>query len=818
MFLNKYDAEDLITMNEATFSELYNGKENQDFLSYIEIRMRMELVNLIRVLDRKGEIFIEVRKKTSISAYNKVRKEVRRFESDSQISLTELVKDFIGCRIICMDENVLSGVFRSILESEILTIQDDGFELYSAPFRKYEVRQDRYSRLIGSLGLKDADRKPEDAIKKTNYESLHCYIQFSSPYDLYDKIGPHTRLEIHDEDQYKDNATIKELDRISKKISSKHRSLIKSFPVECQIRTISEHLWAHEEHKYVYEQVKTGSIAENDPKIELLRDVFTALKHAYGSIDDMRGMVRNISTGEEHPLPVFKGSSKDVSECRLRFFKSEDLKANLVIIDQRYREYIEDGNNDPKAISKIYSDIADSYRALNSKRSFKKSFVTEIWGQDRLYYALVAYILLTSRVTELSDELITLFESIGLDKFIGRANLKIAQIQENSGIILAGRIYTAIISYDQFTYHTNEKLDPEMRVVFKDPLIFVRYASSLFLQGRFAEAFDTLETILYDQSWVDFRSNKSPYSGEFSLFELFMRKNQYAWFRNYGETERLSENISEYKLDVERIFSDEIYCDDSEGLEKFRAYCWFIATISVLDSKNVVLPTSYKSYSEKSVNFVSEKVDNFKGKDAIWDKPEVICAFYMNSELKQKSVYPSDFSPLSAIRKNANYPSVSKAIITNMLKVVERNVEKEQSHDMPKVFVSYSHSDVSVVSQIMEFMSRSGIHVLSDKDFEAGDSLVSGMEAAISEADICLIILTESYVQSAGWLKKEREAIISKDAIQSGCYIPVSVNLSYEIIRSRFPMLANDLIVKIESTKVRYQVHSLISKILKMHS
>ncbi|MEM9677634.1 MAG: hypothetical protein AAF890_06210, partial [Pseudomonadota bacterium] len=64
MFEKEFDTDSLAKYDEKSFFELYNSSQNQNLLDFLEGRVRFELLNIIRKLDRKGEIFIEVRKKS----------------------------------------------------------------------------------------------------------------------------------------------------------------------------------------------------------------------------------------------------------------------------------------------------------------------------------------------------------------------------------------------------------------------------------------------------------------------------------------------------------------------------------------------------------------------------------------------------------------------------------------------------------------------------------------------------------------------------------------------------------------------------------
>lgn len=364
MFDKIYPIEEFLRYSEEEFTNEYESDENQRFLNYIENRIRYELIGLINTLDRKGDIIFEVRKKGSLSALNKILKEMRRSGGVGEIRLQEIVKDFIGCRIICVDESALVSTFKALLQYEELTILDSGFELYSAPFRKYENRESRYMRMVTKLGLKEDTGKPTDETKYTNYESLHCYLNFTRAERAW--LGSSDKS-LNFRATSRENRYIAEaqtLEKLYSEMSEGQRDLIVGFPIECQLRTTLEHLWSSEEHRFVYEKIKSGLISESDPKVGLLRNAFAALKYHYSAIDDLRDVIRNISdkTVEEYSY-YYTGANKDISKVRAVYFDSEDKALRLVQeAGELYQSLIgKEGAGVDEDMRKVYSKIYEAY-------------------------------------------------------------------------------------------------------------------------------------------------------------------------------------------------------------------------------------------------------------------------------------------------------------------------------------------------------------------------------------------------------------------------------------------------------------------------
>jgi ppGpp synthetase/RelA/SpoT-type nucleotidyltranferase len=331
MFAKQYPAEVFLRFTEQQFTQEYESVENQRFLDYLENRIRFELISLINTLDRKGDITIEVRKKGSLSALNKIFKEMKRTTNSSNVKLQDIVKDFIGCRIVCIDESALVNTFKALLQSEEFKILNDGFEIYSAPFRKYENGSSRYLRMVGKLGLDKELKKPIDEIKYTNYESLHCYLNFTRSDRINLGVAEAVSGERGPSRENRYRTEMENLQHLYDEMTDSQKGLILDFPIECQLRTVLEHLWSVEEHRYVYEKVKSGKMPENDPKKSILRDAFVALKYHYSAIDDVRDVIRNISNdpGEEN-LYYYTGTSKDIGGVRAAYFEQNDHSLKLV--------------------------------------------------------------------------------------------------------------------------------------------------------------------------------------------------------------------------------------------------------------------------------------------------------------------------------------------------------------------------------------------------------------------------------------------------------------------------------------------------------
>jgi ppGpp synthetase/RelA/SpoT-type nucleotidyltranferase len=342
----------LLGMSEKEFTAKYDSIENVNFLNYIESRIRFQLIKLINSLNKKGDIFIEVRKKTSLSAFNKIIKELKKHNGTSPLYLSDIVKDLIGCRIICVDEASLLQSFHVILRSEYLQIQDDGFEIYSAPFRRHENKSSRYQRLSAKLNINIDMSPPRDEEKKTNYESLHMYLSFNGTKN-YDEYGYSADDDTLNGRSFRYKSETDNIDRLYNSLSEQYKQLALRFPIECQMRTMLEHLWALEEHKYVYQLAKSGLLKQNDSKIDLIKGAFTALKYHYSAIDDVRDIIRNAAETNKDESVFYVGVSKDINPLRQKYFLPNS--AALKSIKDSSTKYKKVLNGEESNMSEIYN-------------------------------------------------------------------------------------------------------------------------------------------------------------------------------------------------------------------------------------------------------------------------------------------------------------------------------------------------------------------------------------------------------------------------------------------------------------------------------
>jgi hypothetical protein len=95
----------------------------------------------------------------------------------------------------------------------------------------------------------------------------------------------------------------------------------------------------------------------------------------------------------------------------------------------------------------------------------------------------------------------------------------------------------------------------------------------------------------------------------------------------------------------------------------------------------------------------------------------------------------------------------------------------------PKAFLSYSHADRDIATQVAEGLQAGGIEVWFDKwEILAGDSLIRKIfEEGLSKADAFIILLSENSVQSR-WVREELDAALIKRIEGVTRVIPVKID------------------------------------------
>ena len=73
---HKFTARQFYEMSDEQFRELYESDAHRRLLDFLETRIRLEIIAIIRRFKLKGEVLFEVRQKSTASAYAKLQEEL----------------------------------------------------------------------------------------------------------------------------------------------------------------------------------------------------------------------------------------------------------------------------------------------------------------------------------------------------------------------------------------------------------------------------------------------------------------------------------------------------------------------------------------------------------------------------------------------------------------------------------------------------------------------------------------------------------------------------------------------------------------------
>lgn len=100
---------------------------------------------------------------------------------------------------------------------------------------------------------------------------------------------------------------------------------------------------------------------------------------------------------------------------------------------------------------------------------------------------------------------------------------------------------------------------------------------------------------------------------------------------------------------------------------------------------------------------------------------------------------------------------------------------------MPKVFISYRHSDSEwVLNRLTPCLEAGGVEVLVDyKRFQAGIAVIGQMDITQDQADVHVLVITKQYLESAYCRHEMNRAIALDPAFQHGIVVPLRRDDSY---------------------------------------
>lgn len=821
------------------FRDYYESDECQDFLDYVESRMRLEILQVVRGYGLKGEVFFELRKKRAISAFDKIATEIEanmdKF-SNEHVHIHDIIMDVIGCRLICNDAEVVEKIVASILTIENIEISREGIEFYDAPFRRYIGSEDRFpglNRIITNHIRETMDTESSSSdigyakrqSKESNYESLHFYANFSSPFDHYHHL-PTTLddIPIEPSQERRDKTEWAHIKQVWGRLSPESRLLTTKFPVEFQVRTITEHLWASEEHKYVYSKIKQKTLNTSKEEFGVLKNSFVALKYAFHHVDNLRSMVKGIAIKPAKSKVVYAGTSKDLHVDRLPYFSNQ--KSLVVKLMQLIGNDFEEARGSislseskrAEKLSKICDDLLKAHNLLLVENDTETllptvDFSIEPWGRTRVFLLLLAYILLFSSVGERKEsnklsreanELLLLLEKLNLQ---GIPDLNLSLKYKSNTVQLSSTLYSYIRAHDQFAVRRMEVAgDRDSSSIFYDPLVGVRLASSLFMLEEFIGAHNALESVLALphraglESWKDLKL-----ASDFSLMEIHLRNLQYIWFEYFDDYGELLNRFHLIEKEVTKIFDIDVHGFD---LDAYRAYSFYQVIYTYIRTKQATLPKNFlvhknisKAYLKRHRDEVFKDLESYKSA-----KIEILMAGVgMNSKNYSDDSYSECLIQYREVSKGFSaYPGKAVNVLNQMINEIDNKRQSSaRMHSDFYGFISYSWSDRDLAKSVAEELGKIGLKVRYDKDIGYGESVTTQIEKMMQEASWALILLTENYLTGGNWIKPERAALLGRNRNQDILLLVGNEGVTQESILKNVSLLADLNSIPLSGTSIK---------------
>ena len=140
-------------------------------------------------------------------------------------------------------------------------------------------------------------------------------------------------------------------------------------------------------------------------------------------------------------------------------------------------------------------------------------------------------------------------------------------------------------------------------------------------------------------------------------------------------------------------------------------------------------------------------------------------------------------------------PNILQSIVLAILDALGTpHTSNCESLDVPTydVFVSHSSTENAFVDALAKDLSRLGLKVCYDTlSFNYGDPLQAAMVGGLSDARICLAVLSPSYFNSY-WCRSELEAILQLERYTDRrVLVPIWFDVDYEDVMMFSPIVAS---------------------------
>jgi len=856
MLFERHSIIDWAKWDQNDFEKAYSASDFSTLRNYLEQRMRNDSIRILRRLSLRDHAFLQVRQKHATSVLNKLikmakavtagkeivllRRQKELIDVSKQYFLYELVKDIIGLRYICIDHPTLESLLGHLLRSEVHKVKD--FEIYRPFFHEYDPNADIAPTLFATL----MSETPQIISKASYYESIHLEISFGAPRDRYPVRGLSTdrsaargfaSTEPDGEDWlsrqlFEYRMEIQE--QLDQKMNTETKALISSFPIEVQIRTFTQHIWAQDEHKFVYSPTKTGA-AIDDVTLDRTRGAFTALKFFLNSSESIRHLIRAMQAGNLQNQEVLEAQGIEVAS-RLHFFeepKFAQVRVRLLALDRDTSENTRRRRlgigGDPlfwETAVKTLHDIVEEASQIEP-HYLKSNHRGELayWGRQRIVAMILGYILLfcveepadsSSPIRGIRDFRDRLRQFL-LERGFGALLGVLGSMSESEYLVanytanLAIRVYEYVKLNDRYFLD----YDPQKEAIehLFDALIFTRYATAHYRIGEFAPAYRVLseffDSVHYRKEYWNGRIHKGH-----SEIELRSRLLQYMWYRHALDQDQIANSFSIYESLFQNLHRT-ILADMQENFnDALKASCWFLWIHGSLRALRGPISRTLENLSEELDTIFKNSFSEIPKE--LEDKVYFHAARAL-SLIKQRNINDAQAALGTArdlLRAGVPHPSFAVNIQSSMLEVLHSELIGSKYHW--ELFVSYSREDSATVRELVLNLKEKGIRVFFDEDnIQVGDSITPKIEAGLLHSNHILMFVTQSYLDKRKWTDLERIWFESQEEwIGERKFIVVLNGVSLKEFQSRYPTLADRLVLVLGS-KETSNIDAAVPAILK---
>ena len=556
------------------FLNLYENEQHQILLKYLERRIKSDFIRILASTGLVGDVYFTARVKKPFSAFDKLPLAIDKYLAQRQDKLQgpvlyQLIRDLVAIRLICIDGNSEADIVRRIVTSDTLEV-DEKCEFY---LQSGKIDND-YSKLSNILKPIFANGFSESK-KSSGYESVQIEVRFFGALDKYEK----SRNELGSIF----NQRVEEINILRQKMTDETASHISLFPIEVQIRTFTQHIWARDEQKVIYSPAKSGQQSQMDARLTReIRKEFLKLQKVLSRAEDIRFRIQCIESRRVKHSLRFVGKSYEV-DSRLCYFKLPEFNQyvdRLRLLEKKLSglklsppNKVHDRFSDN--VLEILRDIINLCEEIgrdqgeNFLGEAKDRLSDDFWGRQRVILLMVGFLLLFSDDKTLKKVLDHSTTRTRLDSILGIGK------NIDYGLVAASRLYEHILKSDRIVLLKDNLSFP---YVFQDPLVYSRLASSRYSNEDYFGAATCMKELFETKWWDSFCQETKPQLDVPKRYQFHLRRAEYLWYHGY----RMGDRNDEY----ETIVNEFKYCMNYGGAKDGKALSWIILVSTIMHGKD----------------------------------------------------------------------------------------------------------------------------------------------------------------------------------------------------------------------------------------